>query len=126
VSENKAVIIGVDPHKLSVTIEVVDDDAKVLGKGRYKTDKAGYAALKRYVSRFGEGVEDRLWAVEGANGTGRSLAQRLLADGERVADVPAKLSARARCSTPATTARPTRSTRTRSRWSPSARQVCDS
>jgi transposase len=96
VSENKAVIIGVDPHKLSVTIEVVDHDAKVLGKGRYKTDKAGYAALQRYVSRFGEGAEDRTWAVEGANGTGRSLAQRLLADGERVVDVPAKLSARAR------------------------------
>jgi transposase len=96
VSKKQGVIIGVDPHKLSVTIEVVDDEAKVLGKGRYRTDKAGYAALRRYVSRFGEGVEDRTWAVEGANGTGRSLAQRLLADGERVVDVPAKLSARAR------------------------------
>jgi transposase len=34
--------------------------------------------------------------VEGSNGAGRPLAQRLLADGERVVDVPAKLSARAR------------------------------
>ena len=33
---------------------------------------------------------------EGSNGAGRSLAQRLLADGEQVVDVPAKLSARAR------------------------------
>jgi transposase len=33
---------------------------------------------------------------EGANGTGRPLAQRLLAGGERVIDVPAKLAARAR------------------------------
>jgi transposase len=32
----------------------------------------------------------------GSNGAGRPLAQRLLADGERVVDVPAKLSARAR------------------------------
>jgi transposase len=96
VSKNSAVIIGVDPHKLSVTIEVVDGDAKVLGNGRYKTDKAGYAALQRYVSRFGEGPGDRTWAVEGANGAGRSLAQRLLADGARVVDVPAKLAARAR------------------------------
>jgi transposase len=39
---------------------------------------------------------DRTWAVEGSNGAGRSLAQRLLADGEQVVDVPAKLSARAR------------------------------
>jgi transposase len=35
-------------------------------------------------------------AVEGCNGIGRHLAQRLVADGEQVVDVPAKLSARAR------------------------------
>ncbi len=39
---------------------------------------------------------DRVWAIEGANGTGRPLAQRLLEAGERVLDVPAKLAARAR------------------------------
>jgi transposase len=39
---------------------------------------------------------ERIWAVEGANGAGRPLAQRLLEDGERVVDVPAKLSARVR------------------------------
>jgi hypothetical protein len=38
----------------------------------------------------------RGWAVEGAGGVGRPLAARLLADGERVLDVPAKLSARVR------------------------------
>lgn len=91
-----SVIAGVDPHKLSVTIEVVDRDSKVLGRGRCRTDKAGYAALRRYVSQLAPAVGDRLWAVEGANGAGRSMAQRLLADGERVVDVPAKLSARAR------------------------------
>ena len=37
-----------------------------------------------------------MWAVEGANGAGRSVAQRLLANGERVVDVPAKLAARVR------------------------------
>jgi transposase len=39
---------------------------------------------------------ERVWAVEGSNGASRPLAQRLLADGEYVVDVPAKLSARAR------------------------------
>ena len=39
---------------------------------------------------------DRLWAVEGANGAGRPLAQRLVAAGEQVVDVPAKLAARVR------------------------------
>jgi len=36
------------------------------------------------------------WAVEGAQGVGRPLAQRVLAQGEDVVDVPAKLAARVR------------------------------
>jgi len=86
------VFIGVDPHKLSATIEVIDDHEIVLATGRFSTDKAGYAAMRKTVS----GWPERVWAVEGSNGAGRPLAQRLLADGERVVDVPAKLSARAR------------------------------
>ena len=39
---------------------------------------------------------ERFWAVEGANGVGRPLAQRLVAAGEHVVDVPAKLAARVR------------------------------
>ena len=86
------VFIGVDPHKLSATIEVVDDHETVLATGRFPTDKAGYAAMRKHVAAWPE----RVWAVEGSNGAGRPLAQRLLADGEHVVDVPAKLSARAR------------------------------
>jgi transposase len=86
------VFIGVDPHKLSATIEVVDARETVLATGRFATDKAGYAAMRRHVAAF----PDRVWAVEGSSGAGRPLAQRLLADGEHVVDVPAKLSARAR------------------------------
>jgi transposase len=86
------VIIGVDPHKLSATIEVVDHHEKLLGSGRFTTDQAGYTAMRRYVAAW----PDRLWAVEGSNGAGRPLAQRLLEAGERVVDVPAKLSARVR------------------------------
>ncbi|MFN3602322.1 MAG: IS110 family transposase [Dietzia sp.] len=86
------VFIGVDPHKLSATIEVVDEHETVLATGRFSTDNAGYAAMRKTVS----GWPDRVWAVEGSNGAGRPLAQRLLADGEHVVDVPAKLSARAR------------------------------
>jgi transposase len=86
------VIIGVDPHKLSATIEVVDKQGHLLGSGRYTPDKAGYSALRSYVKAW----PDRVWAVEGANGAGRPLAQRLVEAGEEVLDVPAKLSARAR------------------------------
>ncbi|HEU4540360.1 MAG TPA: IS110 family transposase, partial [Jiangellaceae bacterium] len=86
------VIIGVDPHKLSATIEVVDHHEELLGLGRFTTDRAGYAAMRRYAKSW----PDRVWAVEGANGAGRPLAQRLLEAGEHVVDVPAKLAARVR------------------------------
>ena len=86
------IIIGVDPHKLSVTIEVIDDHEQVLATGRFSTDNAGYAAMRKHIAAWPE----RTWAVEGSNGAGRPLAQRLLADGEQVVDVPAKLAARVR------------------------------
>ena len=86
------IIIGVDPHKLSATIEVVDHHETVLASGRFATDRAGYTAMRRRVAAWPE----RTWAVEGSNGAGRPLAQRLLAEGEQVVDVPAKLAARAR------------------------------
>jgi transposase len=86
------VVIGVDPHKLSATIEVVDDHERRLGAGRFTTDKAGYAAMLSYAKVWPE----RTWAVEGANGAVRPLAQRLLEAGEHVVDVPAKLAARVR------------------------------
>jgi hypothetical protein len=54
-----------------------------------------------------------MWAVEGAGGVGRPLAGRLLAEGERVLDVPAKLSARVRVFDVGHGRRPTRPTRTR-------------
>ncbi|MAQ14284.1 MAG: IS110 family transposase [Sandaracinus sp.] len=90
--KTKGVIIGVDPHKMSVTIEVVDKRERLLGSGRFATDQAGYKAMRAYVTQWPE----RTWAVEGANGAGRPLAQRLVAAGEQVVDVPAKLAARVR------------------------------
>jgi transposase len=86
------VIIGVDPHKTSVTIEVRDRREVLRATGRFGMDKAGYRQLLGYVRQWRE----RIWAVEGANGVGRPLAARLLADGESVLDVPAKLAARVR------------------------------
>jgi hypothetical protein len=44
----------------------------------------------------GRRFTDRIWAIEGCGGIGRHIAQRLVADGEPVLDVPAKLPARVR------------------------------
>jgi len=85
------VIIGVDLHKRSVTFEARDTREVLWVVGRLPMTRDGYRAL-RLVARQWPG---RIWVIEGANGTGRPLAQRLLADGERVLDVPAKRAARA-------------------------------
>ena len=87
------VVIGMDPHKRSVTIEVMTADETVLLAGtRYATDSAGFAQMRRDVAGF----TDRVWAIEGCRGIGRHVAQRLLAAGEEVVDVPPKLSAEVR------------------------------
>jgi transposase len=62
------------------------------GSARFGADRDGYRTMLRAGRRW----PDRVWAVEGCNGIGKHIAQRLVADGEPVVDVPAKLSARAR------------------------------
>ena len=86
------VIIGMDPHKRSATIEVIDEVGRVVAVGRFGTDRAGYAELLA----AGREHRDRVWAVEGCNGIGKHIAHRLVHDGETVLDVPAKLSAQVR------------------------------
>jgi transposase len=86
------VVIGMDPHKRSATIEVMAGDGSVLGGGRYGTGAAGYQMMLADARRW----PGRTWAIEGCRGIGGHLARRLLADGEQVVDVPPKLSARMR------------------------------
>ncbi|MFE3056536.1 transposase [Nocardia sp. NPDC059239] len=86
------VIIGMDPHKRSATIEIIDAAGHILTAGRYATDTGGYTEILTTAQQFA----DRVWAVEGCNGIGRHLAHRLVHDGETVVDVPAKLSAQVR------------------------------
>jgi len=86
------VIIGVDPHKASNTIAVLDRDETILTRRRFDNTVEGMVEMLEAVGEF----SDRVWAVEGANGIGRSLAQRLVAVEEVVVDVPAKLATRVR------------------------------
>ena len=54
------VAIGVDPLKLSATIEVIDDVETVLATRRFGTDKPVYAAMRRHVAFLsGPGVGGR-------------------------------------------------------------------
>ena len=43
------VVIGMDPHKRSVTVEVMEADETIVGHGRFGTDVAGFAQLVGFV-----------------------------------------------------------------------------
>ncbi len=87
------VLIGVDPHKVSVAVAVVDEAlGGFLERATFPQNRAGLNSLERWAKRYPE----RRWAVENAGGLGRHLAVRLAAAGETVVDVPPKLSARVR------------------------------
>jgi transposase len=86
------VTIGVDPHKASHTAAVLDEHGQLVDQQRIPATLDGYQALCQWAGRWPQ----RCWAVEGAHGLGRALAQRLVSDGEQVLDVPAKLAARVR------------------------------
>jgi transposase len=86
------VMIGVDPHKASHTAAALDEHGRLLDRQRIPVTLDGYRLLRQWADRWPQ----RCWAVEGAHGIGRALAQRLVGDGEQVLDVPAKLAARVR------------------------------
>src|SRR5215218_3055893 len=87
------VLIGVDPHKASVAVSVVDESkGELIERASFPQNRTGLRALERWAKLF----PVRRWAVENTSGLGRHLAQRLAASGESVVDVPSKLSARVR------------------------------
>jgi transposase len=87
------VLIGVDPHKVSLAVAAVDEaTGELLERAAFPQDRTGLRRLERWARRFPE----RRWAVENAGGLGRYLAMRLAAADESVVDVPPKLSARVR------------------------------
>ena len=113
------VIIGMDPHKASATIEVVDERGAVVSRGRFGTDREGYKAM------LAEGALPR-WPRQrsgvGGGGLPRHRAAHRAPPGARRGDGARRAAAavggrlRCGCSPPATAARPTRSMRTRWRW----------
>jgi hypothetical protein len=58
--EQDRVVIGMDPHKGSVTIEVMAGDEAVLGGGRFATDRDGFRAMLAYTKAW----PNRVWAIE--------------------------------------------------------------
>ncbi len=85
-------IIGLDPHKASNTIAVLDRDEALLFRHRFDQSEHGINTMLEAVVSWPK----RVWAVEGGHGMGRNISRRLVAAGETVIDVPAKLASRVR------------------------------
>jgi transposase len=71
------VTIGVDPHKASHTVAALDERGQLLDRQHVPATLVGNRALRQWAGQWHE----RRWAVEGAHGIGRALAQRLVSDG---------------------------------------------
>jgi transposase len=85
------VVIGIDPHKASHR-----GGARWWGGG---TGPCGVRSGRNQLARllaWAEPFSQRRWAIEGAEGLGFLLAQRLVAAEEVVVDVTATLAARTR------------------------------
>ncbi|HZB41149.1 MAG TPA: transposase, partial [Ilumatobacter sp.] len=85
-------IIGVGPHRGSHVAVVLDDHEQIQDQLTVTANRLQRQRLLDWASRF----EPRVWAIEGASGTGALLARQLVTAGERVLDVPPALAARVR------------------------------
>jgi transposase len=85
-------VIGIDPHRGSHTAAVLDGTEELIDEFRVVADRRQRQRLLEWAAPY----RPRVWAVEGATGTGALLAQQLVAAGEQVLEVPPTLSARVR------------------------------
>jgi transposase len=90
--EEAMFVIEIDPHRGSHAAAALDDQERVRAVLQLSSDSQQRQRLLSWAAGF----EPRVWAVEGATGTGALLAQQLVAVGETVLDVPPKLAARVR------------------------------
>lgn len=84
-----AVIIGIDPHKHLNAVVAVSAKGNVLARRTFDNTAEGFKELRA----LGRQWRERTWAIEGCNGVGKHLSQRLLAAGERVVDVSTRRAA---------------------------------
>src|SRR5688500_17787390 len=85
-------IIGVDPHRGSHVAVVLDDHEQIHNQLAVTANGLQRQRLLDWAADY----QPRVWAIEGAAGTGALLAQQLVAAGECVVDVPPALAARVR------------------------------
>lgn len=87
------ILLGLDPHKSTHTATAVEPATnQAIASIRIEASLPEYRRVPAWARRWPE----RRWAVEGATGLGRHLAQWLVARGESVVDVHTTATARVR------------------------------
>ena len=77
-------VVGVDPHKRSLTATVVDPRGGIVASEHFRVSGDGHRALEAWARQFGQIAR---WGVEGASGWGRHTAMFLVGRGFDVRDV---------------------------------------
>ncbi|WP_197698412.1 hypothetical protein [Micromonospora viridifaciens] len=115
------VIIGVDPHKRSTTIEIINAREKTLGQGRFGTDRDGYQAMLAAGRKHKDRSLGRARAGTASAGTPLNAWSPTAKPSWTF---PRSCPPGPACSPPARAARPTRSMPAASPWSPCAPKAC--
>jgi len=87
-------VVGIDPHKHTLSAAVVDQRGGLLGCRHFPVSAKGHQALETWVLSLGPVLR---WGIEGASGLGRHTALYLLTRAQDVRDVcPNRTAERAR------------------------------
>ena len=87
------VTIGIDAHKRTHTVVVVDEQGRKLAQTTTGTTSSDHLRLIAWAATHGDA---RLWAIEDCRHLSRRLERDLLGAGEGIVRVPPKLTAKAR------------------------------
>jgi transposase len=85
-------VVGIDPHKRTLSATVLDARAGVLGSAHFRVSGEGHRQLEAWARQFGQIAR---WGVEGSASWGRHTAMFLSGRGHDVRDVCANRTPRA-------------------------------
>src|SRR5882672_6941660 len=90
------VTLGIDAHKRTHTVVVVDAQGRQLATKTIGTNTKDHLGLLTWAEQFTEDGHDLVWAVEDCRHLSRRLERDLLAAGQAIVRVPPKLMANVR------------------------------
>jgi hypothetical protein len=90
--DHAGIVVGVDPHKRTLSATVADARGGILGSAHFRVSGEGHRELEAWARQFGQIAR---WGIEGAASWGRHTAMFLAGRGHDVRDVCANRTPRA-------------------------------